>query len=103
LDVGISERVGTARQGLAMEILSPSYGMGSGLVAILLPIVVDPDGWRMGWIILNGCLVDTAETFRWPFGLVALASMTASLFAQALKETGGISKGNGLKAFFNLW
>ncbi len=55
------------RRGLALGILSPSYGIGFGLMGLILPIVVLKYHWRLGWsvlgiaglllIFLNGLLV----------------------------------------------
>jgi len=44
---------GTKRRGLAFGILSPSYALGFGLMGVILPIVVQNYGWRMGWLLLG--------------------------------------------------
>lgn len=44
---------GTKKKGLALGILSPSYGVGFGLMGIFLPRVVFKYDWRTGWFILG--------------------------------------------------
>ena len=68
------------RRGLALGILSPSYGIGFGLMGLILPIVVLKYHWRLGWlglgiaglllIFLNGLLVRDrpAEVGLTPWG-----------------------------------
>jgi MFS family permease len=41
------------RRGLALGILSPSYGIGFGLMGLILPIVVLKYHWRLGWFVLG--------------------------------------------------
>jgi sugar phosphate permease len=58
---------GTRRRGLALGILSTSYGIGFGLMGLVLPVVVMRYNWRFGWfglglaglalILLNGTLL----------------------------------------------
>jgi sugar phosphate permease len=49
----IQKWFGTARRGLALGILSPSYALGFGLMGIVLPIIVRDYSWRMGWHLLG--------------------------------------------------
>jgi len=44
---------GEKRRGLALGILSPSYGIGFGLMGLILPSIVLKYHWRMGWSILG--------------------------------------------------
>ena len=58
---------GEKKRGLALGILSPSYGIGFGLMGVILPVVVSEYHWRLGWfslgiaglflIFLNGMLL----------------------------------------------
>lgn len=58
---------GEKKRGLALGILSPSYGIGFGLMGLILPVIVSKYNWRMGWqllgmlglglILLNGFLM----------------------------------------------
>jgi len=41
------------RRGLALGILSPSYGIGFGLMGLILPVIVFEYHWRLGWSILG--------------------------------------------------
>jgi len=44
---------GEKKRGLALGILSPSYGIGFGLMGLVLPIVVLEYQWRFGWYSLG--------------------------------------------------
>lgn len=44
---------GEKRRGLALGILSISYGIGLGLMGLILPIVVLKYHWRLGWSLLG--------------------------------------------------
>jgi len=44
---------GEKRRGLALGILSPSYGIGFGLMGLILPVLVLEYHWRLGWSILG--------------------------------------------------
>ena len=44
---------GIKKRGLALGILSPSYGIGFGLMGLFLPMVVFKYDWRAGWFILG--------------------------------------------------
>jgi sugar phosphate permease len=44
---------GERRRGLALGILSPSYGIGFGLMGLILPLIVLKYHWRVGWSILG--------------------------------------------------
>jgi len=44
---------GARKRGLALGILSPSYAIGFGLMGLVLPWIVQEQGWRMGWSILG--------------------------------------------------
>lgn len=58
---------GEKKRGLALGILSPSYGIGFGMMGLILPVIVSRYSWRMGWqllgilglglIVLNGFLM----------------------------------------------
>ncbi len=58
---------GEKKRGLALGILSPSYGIGFGMMGLILPLIVSRYSWRMGWqllgilglglIVLNGFLM----------------------------------------------
>lgn len=44
---------GEKKRGLALGILSPSYGIGFGLMGVILPVVVSEHHWRLGWFFLG--------------------------------------------------
>jgi len=44
---------GEKKRGLALGILSPSYGIGFGLMGLILPVIVFEYHWRVGWSILG--------------------------------------------------
>lgn len=44
---------GEKKRGLALGILSPSYGIGFGLMGLILPVVVLEYHWRLGWFSLG--------------------------------------------------
>lgn len=44
---------GVRKRGLALGILSPSYGIGLGLMGLVLPLIVSKYNWRSGWFILG--------------------------------------------------
>ena len=44
---------GEKKRGLALGILSPSYGIGFGLMGLILPIIVLEYNWRAGWYVLG--------------------------------------------------
>jgi len=44
---------GIKKRGLALGILSPSYGIGFGLMGLFLPMIVFKYDWRTGWFILG--------------------------------------------------
>jgi len=44
---------GEKKMGLALGILSPSYGLGYGLMGLLLPLIVASYGWRRCWLLLG--------------------------------------------------
>jgi sugar phosphate permease len=44
---------GEKKRGLALGILSPSYGIGFGLMGLLLPVVVLDYDWRVAWYFLG--------------------------------------------------
>jgi len=44
---------GEQKRGLALGILSPSYGIGFGLMGLILPIIVLKYNWRAGWYVLG--------------------------------------------------
>jgi MFS family permease len=44
---------GEKRRGLALGILSPSYGIGFGLMGLVLPFIVLKYDWRFGWSLLG--------------------------------------------------
>jgi sugar phosphate permease len=44
---------GEKKRGLALGILSPSYGIGFGLMGLILPVIVLEYHWRVGWFILG--------------------------------------------------
>ncbi len=44
---------GETKRGLALGILSPSYGIGLGIMGLLLPFIVSRYSWRSGWLILG--------------------------------------------------
>jgi MFS family permease len=58
---------GERKRGLALGILSPSYGIGFGLMGVILPVVVSEYHWRLAWfslglaglllVVLNGMLL----------------------------------------------
>jgi MFS family permease len=58
---------GEKKRGLALGILSPSYGIGFGLMGLILPVIVSKYDWQAAWavlgiaglllIILNGLLL----------------------------------------------
>jgi len=45
---------GEKKRGFALGILSPSYGIGFGLMGIILPMIVSRYNWRIGWQLLGG-------------------------------------------------
>jgi len=49
----IQKWFGTARRGLVLGILSPSYALGFGLMGLVLPLIVKTYSWRMGWSLLG--------------------------------------------------
>ncbi len=49
----IQKWFGSARRGLALGILSPSYALGFGLMGVILPLIVKAYSWRMGWALLG--------------------------------------------------
>ncbi|MEW6374347.1 MAG: MFS transporter, partial [Thermodesulfobacteriota bacterium] len=44
---------GVKKRGLALGILSPSYGMGTGLMGLILPMIALRYDWRLGWAVLG--------------------------------------------------
>lgn len=88
------------RRGLALGILSPSYGIGFGLMGLILPVIVARYSWRMGWqllgifglglILLNGFLMrDDPKTLGvYPWGE-----------DNEIKETKNFSKKNYFEVF----
>jgi MFS family permease len=44
---------GEKKRGLALGILSPSYGIGFGFMGLILPVLVFEYHWRLGWSILG--------------------------------------------------
>ncbi len=44
---------GEKKRGLALGILSPNYGIGFGLMGVILPGVVVEYHWRLGWFSLG--------------------------------------------------
>ena len=44
---------GEKKRGLALGILSPSYGIGFGLMGVILPVIVSQYHWRFGWFSLG--------------------------------------------------
>jgi sugar phosphate permease len=58
---------GERKRGFALGILSPSYGIGFGLMGVILPVVVSEYHWRLAWfslglaglllVVLNGMLL----------------------------------------------
>jgi MFS family permease len=58
---------GERKRGLALGILSASYGIGFGLMGVILPVVVSEYHWRLAWfslglaglllVVLNGMLL----------------------------------------------
>ena len=44
---------GEKKRGLALGILSPSYGIGFGLMGLILPVIVSKYHWRVGWSMLG--------------------------------------------------
>ena len=44
---------GEKKRGLALGILSPSYGIGFGSMGLILPIIVLKYNWRAGWYVLG--------------------------------------------------
>ncbi len=44
---------GEKKRGLALGILSPSYGIGLGLMGLILPWIVSRYNWRAGWLFLG--------------------------------------------------
>jgi MFS family permease len=44
---------GEKKRGLALGILSPSYGIGVGLMGLILPVIVSKYHWRVGWHMLG--------------------------------------------------
>ena len=42
---------GAGKRGLALGILSPSYGIGFGVMGLVLPALVSRFGWRLGWFV----------------------------------------------------
>ena len=44
---------GEKKRGLALGILSPSYGIGFGLMGVILPVVVSEYHWRLAWFSLG--------------------------------------------------
>lgn len=44
---------GEEKRGLALGILSPSYGIGFGLMGLILPVIVSKYDWRAAWAVLG--------------------------------------------------
>jgi sugar phosphate permease len=49
----IQKWFGSARRGLSLGILSPSYALGFGLMGVILPLIAKTHSWRMGWVLLG--------------------------------------------------
>ncbi len=49
----IQDWFGEKKRGLALGILSPSYGIGFGLMGLILPLIVLKYHWRLGWSVLG--------------------------------------------------